>query len=294
VSLGKQAYYAQIDHEFGKTLKLIAGFQANKYGAIGLNVVPRGGIVLAPAPRWSIKALYSQAFRAPSLNENLLDYPPPPQYGGPGFMGNPGLQTEKVATVDLALGYEGNRFQMEIDYFHSKQTNNIVAPDSSTGGMYLNIGETRFHGAEIEGKYYLGKHFFLMGSASYQANNDGMGHSNVTPVPNFGAEAGAGYQSRTGLAAGLFSEYAGPFHGYSSSINPNPRAYALLDAHLRMGLEKCLHTAAARGLALVVEGKNLGNQQVWLPDWKAGPGTSIFFNRGRTVFFGIEMSLKGW
>jgi outer membrane receptor protein involved in Fe transport len=49
---------------------------------------------------------------------------------------------------------------------------------------------------------------------------------------------------------------------------------------------------AARGLAFVAHANNLANRQVWLPDWKDLPTDSIFANRGRTVYFGIEVSFK--
>ena len=45
-------------------------------------------------------------------------------------------------------------------------------------------------------------------------------------------------------------------------------------------------------VALVVHGDNLANKAVWLPDWKDQPGDSIFFNQGRTVYVGIEVTLK--
>ncbi len=91
------AFYAQIDHQLRRDVKLIAGFQTNKIGSIPLNTVPRGGIVWAPSSWASVKALYSQAFRAPSLDENLLN--------NPGLGGNPNLKPEKVATFNLGVLY---------------------------------------------------------------------------------------------------------------------------------------------------------------------------------------------
>ena len=75
-------------------------------------------------------------------------------------------------------------------------------------------------------------------------------------------------------------------------INPKPGAYNLLNGHLRFDLGKLLHSAAWRGLALVAHGGNLANTAVWLPDWKDVPGDSIFSNRGRTAYLGIEFATK--
>jgi outer membrane receptor for ferrienterochelin and colicins len=288
------AFYGQADHELTDTIKLIGGFQANKIGNISLNAVPRGGIVWTPTSRWSLKALYSQAFRAPSLNETLLHYIPPPSIGGPSLLGNPDLVPEKVATIDVDFGYQGNRFQAGIDYFHSVLTDNIVQANASTNGTYMNLGRTTFDGVEAEGKYYFQKSLFFTGSASYQFNvsSNQSASPNITPIPNFGAKAGISYESTNGITAGLFDVYEGPVSGYSGALNPKPSAYSLLNANLRWDISKYVHAPSANRLALVAHAENLTNTAVWLPDWKDVPGDSIFVNRGRTIYAGIEISLK--
>ncbi len=288
------AFYGQADHELTDTIKLIGGFQTNKIGNIPLNTVPRGGIVWTPTMGWSLKALYSQAFQAPSLNDTLQDYVPPPNIGGPSLIGNPNLLPEKVATIDVELGYQANRFQAGIDYFHSVQTNNIVESDVTTNGTYMNVGRTTFDGVEAEGKYYFRKSFFLTGSAAYQFNvSSTAGASpNITPIPNFGAKAGISYESTDALTVGLFDVFEGPISGYSNAINPKPVAYSLLDGNIRWNLSKYLHAGSAVAVALVGHAENLTNNAVWLPDWKDVPGDSIFVNQGRTIYAGVEVSIK--
>lgn len=288
------AFYAQDDHELTESIKLIGGFQANKVENIALNVVPRGGLIWTPTSRWSVKALYSQAFRAPSLNETGIDYIPPPSIGGPSLIGNPKLVPEKVATTDVELRYQGNRFEGGVNYFHSHQTNIIVLANQTTAGTYENLGSATFDGAEGEGKYYFQKYFYFTGSAAYQFNVSGSsGGGPITPIPNFGAKAGVSYESSNGLTVGLFDTYEGSVSGgYSEAVNPKPTAYSLLNANFRLELSKFLHTGHAAGLALVAHAENLTNTQVWLPDWKDVPGDTIFVNRGRTIFAGIEISVK--
>ena len=86
-----------------------------------------------------------------------MNYIPPPAIGGPSLIGNPNLVPEKVATIDVELGYQGNRFQAGIDYFHSVQTDNIVQSNVTTTGTYMNLGRTTFNGVEADGKYYFQK-----------------------------------------------------------------------------------------------------------------------------------------
>jgi len=287
-----EAFYGQIDHQLRDNLKLIGGVQLNKTGNINLHAIPRFGVIWGPAPHFSVKALYSEAFRAPSLNETHLNYVPPPWVRGPSLRGNINLTPEKVATVDLGLTYQGNRFQAGVDYFHSTHTADIILVDAATAGRYVNSGKITFQGVEVEGKYYFQKNFFLTGSSLYQTNEDNAGNTNVTPIANFGAKAGISYESVNGLTAGVFDVYQGPVHGYSASRNPRPGSYNLLNANLRFDVSRCLHAAGDTRVALVAHAENLTNTPVWLPDWKDAPGESTFSNRGRTLYFGIEVSFQ--
>ena len=287
-----EGLYAQLDHELIRSVKLIGGFQANKIGDLKLDVVPRFGVIWNPTPRVSFKALYSGAFRAPSLNEMYVDYVPPPWIGGPSLIGNKNLLPEKIATVDVGVRYQGNRFQAGIGYFHSKMTNNIIEIDETTDGHYVNLGEAIFHGFQLDGKWYLRKNFFLTGSAIYQTNRDGEGNTELTPIANFGAKAGISYESEKRLTVGLFDDHEGPIHGYLGSINPRPGAYDMLNGHLRWDLSKHFAPVSKSAVAFVIHANNLTNKALWLPDWKDQPGDSIFFNQGRTIYAGIEVALK--
>ena len=131
-----------------------------------------------------------------------------------------------------------------------------------------------------------------MGSALYQANEDGSGNQNVTPIPNFGAKAGLSYKADNGLTASLFDEFEGGQSGYSQAMNPKPGAYDLLNVNLRYEPLKHWNPGARSGIALVAHALNLANKQVWLPDWKDVPGDTIFADRGRTIYAGVEFALK--
>lgn len=44
--------------------------------------------------------------------------------------------------------------------------------------------------------------------------------------------------------------------------------------------------------ALFIRGDNLLNTSIWLPDWGASTGDTLPIVRGRTVYFGLEVTLK--
>lgn len=50
---------------------------------------------------------------------------------------------------------------------------------------------------------------------------------------------------------------------------------------------------SARSLALFINGDNVTNQQVWMPDWGGNTGDTIPVNRGRTLYFGVEVTSNG-
>jgi outer membrane receptor for ferrienterochelin and colicins len=277
-----EAAYAQLDHRLTAQLKAIAGFQANKIGALDVDVVPRVGVIWTPAAQVNVKALYGAAFRAPSINETSLNHPQ--------LIGNPNLVPEKVGTFDLGLSYHQDRVEASVNYFRSRQTDSISVNNSQALWRYQNLGDVTFHGVELESKYYLKKDFFLMGSVMYQRNEDGLGNQNVTTVPNFGAKAGVSYSAANGLTASLFDGYDGGLT-YGATLNPGPTAHHLVNGHLRLELSPYWHTDAARGVAFFIHADNIANRQVWMPDLGGNTGDTIPVDRGRTLYFGVELSL---
>ncbi len=273
------AFYAQLDHHLFDGLKLIGGFQTNKIGSIPLNTVPRAGAVWSPSSWASVKALYSQAFRAPSLDENLLN--------NPGLGGNPNLKPETVATFDLGVYFESNRAQAGIDFFHSTFNNNIVDLPGPTRAVYFNLGQLTFNGFEIEGKYYFHKNFFLQGSTLYQVNVDQNGKSDVSPIPNIGFKAGVSYESRR-FTASVFDVSDGPFDGYTS-VNPLQSWRHVLNGNFRYDLSKFMPFGTRTSVAAVLHANNLINQAIWLPSGFSSVDT-VPVQQGRTIFVGLEFS----
>ena len=277
-------FYAQYEHKLTDDLKLIGGFQANKIGAISLNVVPRGGIIWNPSEHVTLKALYGGAFRAPSLDDTLLN--------NPGLKGNPNLVPETVRTFDIQASYQNNRTQLAVAYFHSRQDNVIFENGITFPAVYTNLSTpATFQGIDSEGKYYLKKGWFLMGGALYQSNHDAA-VAVLTPIPAFSAKAGISYQAGETTDISIFDAYEGHLPGFAGSLNPLPDAFHSVSAHLRVDLTRRWLKSEQHGLAANFYGDNLTNTPVWMPQWGSGALNTIPVNRGRTLFMGIEFWQK--
>lgn len=280
------AFYGQWDHQLLDAVRLVGGVQINKVAGMDINTVPRVGMIWNPTSHVGVKALYSRAFRAPSIDETRLNHPI--------LQGNPDLKPERVATMDLSVSYQANRFQGALTYFRSRQTDSIVVPPipPPARSMYMNLGQFKFQGFELEGKYYLRRHFLLAGSVSYQVNQDEKGNKNVTPVPNFGAKAGISYRVENGLTVGMFDNYEGALRGFNrTTVNPVPTAYHMLSAQVRYDLSHYFGSRDKDGVALFAHAENLANYQVWLPNLGDNSNDTNPIYRGRTVYFGLEFSL---
>lgn len=280
-----EAFYAQLEHAIGNRLALIGGFQANKIGKLDLDVVPRFGVVWPVTSGLSVKALYSGAFRAPSLNETRINHP--------GLAGDPNLKPEKVATVDIGLSYQGSRGQAGVNYFHSKHTDNIIEDTSTPQWKYRNLGEATFQGAEFEGKYYLRSEFLLLGSALYQRNQDQSAIANVAPVPNWSVKGGISYDQENRWTLSLFNAYSGALDPrYDGIQNPTTGSYNLLSGHVRVDLSRHLGLTGKNGIAFVLHATNLLNQKIWLPAWGDNSNDTMPLDRGRTVYVGFEFFIN--
>ncbi|MGA9040783.1 MAG: TonB-dependent receptor [Terriglobales bacterium] len=274
-------FYAQLDHQLLSSLKLIAGFQSNKFAGIPFSTVPRVGGIWSPSHWASIKVLYGKAFRPPSIDETTLNLP--------DIQGNRNLLPETVGTFDLGLNLQFARLQLGTDYFHSQQTNSIVTVGHAPI-HYENLGGVTFNGVEFEGKYYFRRDFFAQGSFLYQTNQDQNGVSNVTPIPNFGFKTGMSYESSRGLIVGLFDVSDGNPKPYAFNVNPLTGWRHSLNAELRQDISRYLRLPEKNQVAITAHASDLLDQTLWLPGFGFSNIDSIPVQQGRTFYAGLEFS----
>lgn len=87
-------FYLQDTQKFSYGLKAVVGVRNDHYSDFGSSTNPRASIVWETSWRGTFKAIYGEAFRAPSYLE-LYDQ------NNPVDAGNPDLDPEKVKTTEF-------------------------------------------------------------------------------------------------------------------------------------------------------------------------------------------------
>lgn len=278
--------YTQADYQILKSLKITTGLQINKIENIDVKLVPRAALVWNPTQNLNFKALYSEAFRAPSIMELYLDQ---------AFrQGNTALQPEKIGTIDLGASYRNENFQIGLSYFHSNLTDIINLEHITNIPTYQNLGQLTFNGFEIETKYYANQNLYLTGSALYQNNKNSMGETNISPSSNISAKGGINYISNGGISLGLFNVFQGPIDiKYESDFNASPiTSFNKLSFHADVNANKLLNLSTQNHISLFLHADNILNTQIWTYTKSNQLNSSIPFNQGRVINAGITITMN--
>lgn len=260
--------YSQWDYQWGKTLKLIGGFQYNKVKSVNGHVSPRLGLIYNINPRMAVKLLYSEAFRKAYANEMAFNVIV--------FRGNLELKPERIRTYEAQFLFFTERMQFSLAYYNSHILDMITRQYFDAPGQvppfylkYLNGGTWDFWGLELEGKYTINKHLFTTMNAYYQTNKNQNGVKDANLHNNFMLKAGVLY-SMPKWSLGLFDSYFGEPHQTntvnptSNMVNAKPGAYHWLSAKITYS------PVLSRGnqtLTFSIEGQNLLNKLITYPDY---------------------------
>ena len=287
--LGFQTY-AQMDYRPWRQVKLIGGIQANKVGNLDAGVVPRLGVIVSPTSRINFKGLYSTAYRAPSIDELFLT--------DVNLRGNPALRPEKVATFDVGMTYQGERVQLGVSYFYSKQTDIIrpaLAPGASgTNGLqfYTNTSGVVIQGGEVEAKAYIIKTVYVTASALYQRSENDQGQVGVTPIPAISTKAGVSYLSDDGVNVSLFDIFGGSYGAqFQNTLNPTPQPYNELNLHGTWDLNRFFSWRFKPAVTLQLQVNNLLDDRYYIPEWGGTVHDAVPGSVGRVIYGGLSLAL---
>jgi len=140
------AFYFQDQFSIRKNLALVAGLRSDWHGKFGNTLSPRLGLVLSLTPNTDVKAIFSQAFRAPNSYESFYD-------GNYSNTANPSLRPEKIRTWELDVEHRfGKRYYASGAGFLNRFDDLIVQQiDPITGRpVYTNSTAAQTKGIELE------------------------------------------------------------------------------------------------------------------------------------------------
>lgn len=144
------ALFAQYTWQASKKLAFTGGVRADEYSDFGSTVNPRFAMVASPANWVSFKALYGQAFRAPTALETSYSL-------SGGIKPNPELKPEEIKTTEVqAMFKPSNKLRLNLSGFEYEITDAIS--QVRTGRTLLetqsqNEGERSGKGLEFEAIY---------------------------------------------------------------------------------------------------------------------------------------------
>jgi len=161
------AAYAQASYKLHPTLKLVLAGRLNyntidnKPGASGFGTLfsPRAAVVYAPAAsRLTFKAIYSEAFKDPTDSE---------KFGTVPFVNDfpsGGLKPEKVRNSELSAGWQpGDNLSLDASAYQADYSDLVslaFVPGCTQAFRcfrYANRDRFRIRGAQVEGRWRLGK-----------------------------------------------------------------------------------------------------------------------------------------
>ncbi len=149
-------------------LRLTTGVRYDHYSDFGSEISPRVGLTWEYINGYDLKLLYGHAFRAPTffeLSNTASD--------------KRDLDPVVIDTYEVSLGADFTpSLNGRITFYH-KETEDLILPNLSAAPWnYVNLGNARDQGLEVETKYDFGRGTYLAAFYEYRSVKSGLGDSN--------------------------------------------------------------------------------------------------------------------
>ncbi len=160
--------------------ELTTGLRFDHYSDFGDTTNPRIALVWSARHNLTIKALYGEAFRAPSFAETG-------ERANPALLGNPHLEPETLKSYELAFNYKPTydlTLDLNLFQYYWKDIIKFV-PDIGGGGTRTaqNAGEQEGHGVELEAVWQVNEHLSVLSNYSWQQSEDELNDTNAANAP---------------------------------------------------------------------------------------------------------------
>ena len=185
-------------------LQLIIGGRFDHYSDFGDTTSPRAAIIYHPQPNSAIKLLYGNAYRSPSLNE---------QVDNGIVMGGDDLDPEQVDTYELIWIHQGKNWRYSLTAYESQLSDSIsiefsLDPASPAGFtlQYSNNTQATARGLELEAAISLGKWSLSGNIASNETTGKNIDDT-FPAYPDLIVNVAVAYRVSEQLKISLFQQY---------------------------------------------------------------------------------------
>ncbi|MFC2151923.1 TonB-dependent receptor plug domain-containing protein [Bacteroidota bacterium] len=274
-----------------KQTNFIAGVRYDYNNIYGGTTNPRGGVVIKPSEKLTLKGLAGTAYRAPNSFELFSETTIRVQ--------NPELKPEKLINSELGIIYQFNKnLMVEGNCYYNELSNMIVSNvpvgdvtgDGIDNFQNQNVGSAQILGVELKTKAYFSNDFscflnFTWQDATYSENNV----SNEIPnISNYKGNIGFRYQ----LIDLLIFSFTENIVGDRSTSITNP--YTKIDGYYISNLSITSKNLFNNHIAVSVLIKNLFDQEYVDPGIRAATGEyygTRHVQPGRNTYIKLTLSL---
>lgn len=270
-ALNMGGLYGQYLRDLTADTRLTLGLRYDNYPAIGAHLSPRLGVVQQLSSAQTLKLLYGEAYRAPSLGETGV-------INNPLVMGNPNLTYEVVNTWDLIWMLNLNATHVSLGGFRNTYIDPMVAGVVGTTRTTINSQNESSDGLELEVQQQLSPawllratytHFFSLPKTAFrEAEQLASVEANFTQGAWNGNVVAYHQSERTALGA-------------NNSLH-SLAEFWVLNAKLRYSL--------SASYSLSVQLKNVANTQFATPAQGVNLPQGVP-NRGRELSLGLDWAL---
>ena len=279
--------YLQGDLKISDSRHLVLGGQWHKPKESSGNFSPRIAFVDQISNIWSYKLLYGEAFRSPFGTDLFLD--------SPFLKGNINLKPELIKTIDVQFIRETSSSNIALTLYHSRHED--LHTRELVGGVqtFVNRGEVKYTGIELEGRKIISDKWSLLGNASYQQNIDSNGMSGTTYNPEFMFKVGSSSKISEDMTVSIFDNYFGkPTSNQELGKSPTytneeAKAYHWLTLNFEADLTKKLNLQKISEISINFYIDNLLDETIYFPSINRTNVTTLPHHSGRGYYLGLNI-----
>ncbi len=263
--------FGQYLRDFNGNTHLTLGVRYDQYEDIGTHLSPRLGLVHQLSETQTLKLLYGEAYRAPSLGETGV-------INNPLVVGNPNLTYEVVKTWDLIWMMNLNALNLTVNGFRNNYQDPMVAGFVGTTRTTVNSTNEFSDGLEVEMQYRLNQ--------SWSAR---LTHTNFFTLPKTAfREADELASAEVNFNQGAWNWNLLTYHqGERQTLDAKNTLHRLADFWV---INSKLAYRVSESLTLSVQAKNLDDQYFLTPAQGVNLSQGIP-NRGREMRIALNWTL---